>query len=127
MGRHQEALASAHRAVELDPLSPVNITDEGRILYRARQYERAIALYKQALELDPGYHPALSRIADAYEQLGKFDEVLASVQKLTQYATDSRVGLRPQARIYARMARRREPIQIVQTIAPARALPATKF
>jgi len=60
MGRHQEALASAHRAVELDPLSPVNITDEGRILYRARQYERAIALYKQALELDPGYHPALS-------------------------------------------------------------------
>lgn len=116
MGRHQEALASVSRAVELDPLSPADITDEGRILYRARHYENAIALYKHALELDPGYLPALGRIADAYEQLGKFDEALASVQKLLQSTADGRVGLRPLGRIYARMGRRREALEIVRKI-----------
>jgi serine/threonine-protein kinase len=127
MGRHQEALASAHRAVELDPLSPVNITDEGRILYRARQYEKAIALYKQALELDPGYVPALSRIADAYEQLGKFDEALASAQKLVDGSGDLRVDRRSLARIYARMGKRREAIEIVQTIERDGALGGAEF
>lgn len=127
MGRHQEALASAHRAVELDPLSPVNIRDEGRILYRARQYEKAIALYKQALELDPGYIPALSRIADAYEQLGKFDEALAAAQKLIDGAGHHRVDPRSLARIYARMGRRREAMEIVLAIERDGALGGAEF
>ncbi len=127
MGRHQEAAASAHRAVELDPLSPVNITDEGRILYRARQYEKAIALYKRALELDPGYLPALSRIADAYEQLGKFDEALASAQKMMNGPGDHRVDRRSLARIYARMGRRREAMEIVQAIEQDGALGGAEF
>jgi tetratricopeptide (TPR) repeat protein len=38
MGREQEAIAAAHRAVELDPLSPWFLSQEGRILFRARQY-----------------------------------------------------------------------------------------
>jgi serine/threonine protein kinase/Tfp pilus assembly protein PilF len=127
MGHHQEALASAHRAVQLDPLSPANITDEGRIFYRARQYEKAIALYKQALELDPGYLPALSRIADAYEQLGKFDEALASAQKLINGAGDRRLDRRSLARIYARMGRRREAMEIVQAIERDGALGGAEF
>jgi len=127
MGHHQEALASAHRAVQLDPLSPANITDEGRIFYRARQYEKAIALYKQALELDPGYLPALSRIADAYEQLGKFDEALASAQKLINGAGDHRLDRRSLARIYARMGRRREAMEIVQAIERDGALGGAEF
>jgi tetratricopeptide (TPR) repeat protein len=127
MGRHQDALASAHRAVQLDPLSPVNITDEGRILYRARQYEKAIALYKQALELDPSYLPALSRIADAYEQLGKFDEALAAAQKLVDSSRDRRADRRSLARIYARMGRRREAIEIAQTIERDGALGGAEF
>jgi eukaryotic-like serine/threonine-protein kinase len=127
MGHHQEALASAHRAVQLDPLSPANITDEGRIFYRARQYEKAIALYKQALELDPGYLPALSRIADAYEQLGKFDEALASAQKLINSAGDHRLDRRSLARIYARMGRRREAMEIVQAIERDGALGGAEF
>src|SRR6267143_1742807 len=127
MGRHQEALASAHRAVELDPLSPVNITDEGRILYRARQYEKAIALYKRALELDPGYLPALSRVADAYEQLGKYEEALASAQKLMNGAGDHRLDRRALARIYARMGRRREAMEIAQAIKQDGALGGAEF
>jgi len=116
MGRHQEALAAAHRAVELDPLSASNISDEGRILYRARQYQNAVARYQRALELDPGYPPALARIAEAYEQLGNYDEALLYVEKLQQTASDRRLGLRPLARIYARMGRRREAMEALRTI-----------
>jgi TolB-like protein/DNA-binding winged helix-turn-helix (wHTH) protein/Tfp pilus assembly protein PilF len=116
MSRHTEALAAAHRAVELDPLSAPNLSDEGRILYRARQYENAVARYQRALELDPGYLPALGRIAEAYEQLGKFDQALAYVEGLQRTASDRRLGLRPLARIYARMGKQREALEILRTI-----------
>src|SRR5258707_6065620 len=116
MSRHTEALAAAHHAVELDPLSASNISDEGRILYRARQYENAVARYQRALELDPGYLPALGRIAEAYEQLGKFDQALAYVERLEQTASDRRLGLRPLARIYARMGKRREAMEVLRII-----------
>jgi TolB-like protein/Tfp pilus assembly protein PilF len=116
MGRQQEALAAAHRAVELDPLSASNITDEGRILYRARQYEGAIARYQRALELDPGYVPALSRMAEAYEEWGKYDQALAALQRFQQAAADRRDIRRPLGRLYARMGRQREALEIIRTI-----------
>jgi len=108
MGRHQEALAAIHRAVELDPLSAPNICDEGRILYRARQYQNAVARYQRALELDPGYIPALGRIAEAYEQLGNYDEALAYAEKFQ--------NLLLVARIHASMGKRREAASALRTI-----------
>jgi tetratricopeptide (TPR) repeat protein len=93
MGRHQEALAAVHRAVELDPLSAWNISEEGRILYRSRRYDDAVARYRRALKLDPSYVRALSRIAQAYEQLGKYDEARAWAQKYQQTSGDPRLGL----------------------------------
>jgi TolB-like protein/tetratricopeptide (TPR) repeat protein len=116
MGRHQEALAAVHRAVELDPLSAWNIGEEGRILYRARRYEDAIARYRRALELDPGYLPALSRIAEAYAQLGKYDEALAWAQKYQQTSGDPRLSLRLMASIYARTGKRHEAAEALRTI-----------
>ena len=116
MGRHQEALTSVHRGVELDPLSVGYITDEGRILYRARQFQKAVERYQRALELDPSYGAALSRMADAYEQWGKNEEALAALRKLQQIEEDRRVWLRPLGRIYARMGKRREALEIIQTL-----------
>jgi TolB-like protein/DNA-binding winged helix-turn-helix (wHTH) protein/Tfp pilus assembly protein PilF len=121
MGRHQEALAAVHRAVELDPLSAWYICEEGRILYRARQYEKAVTRYQRALELDPGYVPALDRIADAYEQMGKYDEALAYAQKYLQATGDSRLGLALRARMYARMGRRREAVEALRIFEKTRA------
>jgi TolB-like protein/DNA-binding winged helix-turn-helix (wHTH) protein/Tfp pilus assembly protein PilF len=116
MGRHQEALAVVHRAVELDPLSAWSIGEEGRILYRARRYEDAIARYRRALELDPGYLPALSRIAEAYAQLGKYDEALAWAQKYQQTSADPRLSLRLMASIYASTGKRHEAAEALRTI-----------
>jgi TolB-like protein/Tfp pilus assembly protein PilF len=116
VGRHQEALRAAHRAVELDPLSVPNICDEGRIFYRERQYQQAVARYQRALELDPGYLPALSRMADAYEGLGNYEEALNYAEKLKQVLGDPRPSWLPFAEIYARMGKRREAVELLRQI-----------
>ena len=116
MDRQQEALAAVHRAVQLDPLSAWYISEEGRVLYRARKYEDAITRYQRALELDPGYVPALSRIADAYAQLGKYDEALAWAQKYQQTSGDPRLGRQLMACTYASMGQRREALEVLRTI-----------
>lgn len=115
-------LTEAHRAVELDPLSPSCLSDEGRILYRARQYERAIADYKRALEIEPAYLPALSRIAEAYEQEGRLDDALAYVRQYQKQAFNPRLALAYFARIYADMGKRHEAMRVLKEIDTARDL-----
>ena len=115
MSRHDEAIAAAHHAVELDPLSALYISDEGRIFYRARRYKDAIARYKRALELDPGYIPVFWRIAEAYEQLGNFDEALVWAQKHQQATGDQRLLLALRARMNAHMGKRSEAMKDLRT------------
>lgn len=114
MSRHQEALAAAHHAVELDPVYPATYADEGRIEYRARQYQKAVSSYQHALELDPDFVPALSRIVEAYEQLGKFDQALAAAKHFRGTGNTPDAGLLLLARIYARTGRRPEAIELVR-------------
>jgi len=110
MGRNREAIAAAHHAVELDPLSAWYISEEGRILYRARRYQDAISRYQRALELDPDYLPVSWRMAEAYEQLGKYDEALVWARKYQQ-VTAVHPFLLLRARMNARMGKRREALE----------------
>jgi tetratricopeptide (TPR) repeat protein len=66
--------------------------------------------------LDPSYVPALWRIADAYEQLGKYEDALAFARKYQETTSNRSIGLRPLARIYASMGRRREAMEAVRVI-----------
>ena len=55
LGRHDEALASARKAQQLDPLAvPVNRT-VGWVLYFSRRYDKAIEELKKTLGMDPGF------------------------------------------------------------------------
>jgi TolB-like protein/DNA-binding winged helix-turn-helix (wHTH) protein/Tfp pilus assembly protein PilF len=127
MGRQQEALAAAHHAVELDPLSPWYLSEEGRILFRARQYESAIARYQRALELNPVYVPALTRMSDACEQLGKYDEALAFIQKWEQAIGKTDASRTRFAELYARMGKKREVIELLRPLEKNGALEADKL
>jgi TolB-like protein/DNA-binding winged helix-turn-helix (wHTH) protein/Tfp pilus assembly protein PilF len=79
-GRFDEALAESGRARRLDPLSLVIATDNGMILYYARQYDRAIAQFRAVLEMEPRFDKAHMIIA-AYIEKGQFTEALADFQK----------------------------------------------
>jgi tetratricopeptide (TPR) repeat protein len=66
--------------------------------------------------LDPGYLPALSRMADAYAGLGNYEEALNYAEKLKKVLGDPRPSWLPFAEIYARMGKRREAVELLRQI-----------
>jgi TolB-like protein/Flp pilus assembly protein TadD len=78
MGRHDEAVAMARRARELDPLSLVSNMIVSWILYFARRYDEAIEWGRRTLELDRAYATAHRILGWAYEETGRFEAAIAS-------------------------------------------------
>jgi tetratricopeptide (TPR) repeat protein len=58
LGELDQAIASAKRAVQLNPLGVMTVCDLGYIYYLAGRYEEAEAEYEAALELNPDFHLA---------------------------------------------------------------------
>ena len=55
LGNHETSIAAARKALELDPVSVYTNHWLGHTLYFARRYEEAMAVFRQALKLDPHY------------------------------------------------------------------------
>ena len=92
MGRFDEAIAEATRALELDPLS-VRITQHlGNSFYYARRYDEAIAQYEQALELDPNNASVHESLGDALEQKELPGKAVAEWQKGMTLAGDNELA-----------------------------------
>jgi len=81
MGRHDEAVAEARLARELDPLSLVSSMIVSWILYFARRYDEAARQALRTLELDPAYGTALRILGWTYEELGRYDDAIAAHTK----------------------------------------------
>jgi serine/threonine-protein kinase len=76
MGRHEEAIAEAQRAHELDPLNLLTYTVVGDTLFYARRFDRSVASYRKCLELDPTFGAAHTDLARSLEQVGRADEAI---------------------------------------------------
>ncbi len=59
LGRFDEAIREANRAVELDYLSPAASTQLGSVLYRARRYDQAKETLRKTLEREPNHLTAI--------------------------------------------------------------------
>lgn len=77
MGRHDEAIAAALRARDLDPRSVTVSNDVMRAFYHARRYDEVIAASRHTLDIDPDAILPNSWLEMAYEQKGLYDESLA--------------------------------------------------
>ena len=53
--KHDEAVAAARAALDLDPISMYAYHFLGYVLYHARRYDQAIKVFRQVLDLEPGY------------------------------------------------------------------------
>ena len=71
------------QARQLDPLSLIIATDHASILYDSRQYESAVEQYRSVLELDPTYNRARTQMISFYLQLGRYDEAIDEINRLT--------------------------------------------
>jgi tetratricopeptide (TPR) repeat protein len=81
MGRHQEAIAEAKRAQELEPLSVMISDVVGYILLQARQYDQSIEELLKGLEMDPSFALAHRDLGETYVQKGKYEEAIAEINK----------------------------------------------
>jgi serine/threonine protein kinase/Flp pilus assembly protein TadD len=76
LGRHEEAIAEAERAHELDPLNLLTYTVVGDTLFYARRFESSLTPYRKCLELDPTFGAGHTDLARSLEQLGRTNEAV---------------------------------------------------
>jgi TolB-like protein/Tfp pilus assembly protein PilF len=74
LGRHEEALAAAGRALQLDPLSVIINQNLGQVLRWAGQYDAAISQYERTLELSSDFPPTWAWLAESLLWTRRFDE-----------------------------------------------------
>ncbi|MGC9947317.1 MAG: hypothetical protein ABSF64_13185 [Bryobacteraceae bacterium] len=82
LGRLDEALAEIQRALAVDPLSPYKITAEGMIYSDRREYDRAVAEYRKAIELEPAFYHAYDEMLAAEIVRGRPAAVDAVMQAM---------------------------------------------
>lgn len=89
LGRHEEAVAEAERALELDPLSLVISTDLGLVLHFGRQTRAAIDQFRRTLDLDPGFAYAYFGLGHAWLQAGRSAEAIAAHRRAAELLPES--------------------------------------
>ncbi len=100
-GRGEEAVAEAHKALEIDPLSLIINTLIGWVHYYTRRNDRAIRKLRKTLELDPAFAPANFWLALAYSQAGQLDEARTAIERALESAGESPMMLAARASLHA--------------------------
>jgi len=80
-GRFDEAIATAKRAVEIDPLAAVAYSTLAAVYMNARRFEESIAAAVRAVELDPQLWIAERMSGISLIELGRVDEGLAHIER----------------------------------------------
>ena len=84
LGRHDEAVAQARQAFELEATSPILSRELGFKFYQARRYPEAIEQFQKTLELDPDFSGARIMLTDALWDAGKTEEALAEAERIDE-------------------------------------------
>jgi tetratricopeptide (TPR) repeat protein len=119
MGRHEEAIAEAERAHELDPLNLLTYTVVGDTLFYARRFERSLVPYRKCLELDPTFGAAHTDLARSLEHVGRAEEAVEEFVRGTAGPDGSPRPSSGLAILYARAGRledARATLQAVQAL-----------
>jgi tetratricopeptide (TPR) repeat protein len=88
LGDLDRAMIEAKRAVELDPVSPIIRVDIGSIHLLARRYDKAIAQYRDTLEMSPEFYFAYRFMGLALELKGATEEAMAEYRTALQLSDE---------------------------------------
>jgi len=80
MGRHDDAVALAKRAIQLDPAQLGLRMVTSAFLSNARRYDEAIEQCQIALDLNPNY-PAYHQLSEVYVSKGLYGDAVSAYQK----------------------------------------------
>ena len=87
--RFDEALAEMHRALALDPLSPILRVTLSSVFMYAREFAQAVETAASVLELDPGFAPAHYFLCQSFVQLGDTKTAIAHGEQAVEYSGSS--------------------------------------
>jgi tetratricopeptide (TPR) repeat protein len=80
-GRFEEAWKESERARQLDPMSLIIASDQACVLYRARQYDRAIAQFRAILDMDPAFRHPYVYLLISDIRTGRFTDALDVINR----------------------------------------------
>src|ERR1700756_1297961 len=75
------AIKEYDEAQKLNPKSPKSVLRQGKLFYRARNYQLALDKYKEAIKIDPTFAPAYIEIAELYHRANQDNNALESIKK----------------------------------------------
>jgi serine/threonine protein kinase/Tfp pilus assembly protein PilF len=121
IGRTEEALVEAQRAVELSPNASYTMTAATYVYYAARQYDRAIEQLQKALQIDLNSDYTYLQLGLVYIQKSMYDTALAMFQKAKEITKglDKQVELKAEsyrAITYARMGQKDKAQEILENL-----------
>jgi TolB-like protein/Tfp pilus assembly protein PilF len=120
MDRHEEAIAEAKRAEELDPISLLMSMTPGLALFCAHAFDQAVEEFQKVLDMDPNFMPARSLLGHTYEQKGLYEEAIAEYLKVSEGAGRNAVvesAIRAViGRIHAKCGRRSQALEILNEV-----------
>ena len=83
-GKHDQALAAARRARELDPLSALSHSMSSQIAFSARDLEAAVLHAREALLAEPDFWVAYWQLGQACQQMGRTDQALETLAEASR-------------------------------------------
>ena len=87
-GRAQDAIDEGTRAHQLDPLSPIIAAQEAQAYAYARQFDKAIEIYKKVIADNPSFGRAHGEMANAYWGMRKYPEAIEEWDKASKLEGD---------------------------------------
>ena len=120
VGRVQDAIAEAGRALELDPVSLIINTNLGDTYFYAGQLDEAVSRHRKTLLLDSEFAPAHLYLGRALEQKGMLPEAIAEFQKARSLTGNGPYALGDLAHAYALSGRKKDATLLLNELVERR-------
>ena len=115
-GRQEEAIAAMRRAATLDPLSLLISANTGWVLYLGRRYDAALRQETSTARLWPSFGPVHYHLGLAYEQVKRYPEAVAELERARALSGDLPYLLGALGHAYAMAGRGDDARRLLRTL-----------
>ena len=119
LGRSEEALGVAKRALDLDPASPAVSHSLAVQLYLARKFDQAIEQAQNTLEMDANFAISYAVLGEVYLAKGMYREGLSALEKYSALSRRSATSLTFLGYSHARLGEREEALRMIEELKAA--------
>jgi TolB-like protein/Tfp pilus assembly protein PilF len=116
LGRSEEALAVAKRAVDRDPASPAVSHSLAVQLYLAKQFDQAIEQAHNTLEMDARFAISYQVLGEVYLSKGMYREALLALEQFSALSRSSATSRALLAYSHARLGEHSAALRIIEEL-----------